>query len=413
MAYKFPENFLWGAGTSAYQVEGGNWNSDWWEFEHTPGSPIVEPSGDACDHYHKYPADIALLAGLGFNSYRFGIEWARIEPEEGEYSLVALDHYLDVCEVCRKNGLEPIITFNHCSLPRWIAHRGGYLWEGFPDSFARYCHKAATHLKEHLGLVATLNEPELCANLGMRYGNFPRLAFQDMENSLAAKQALKVLQKAHLAGREAIRSAAPNAQVGLTLAIQEWGGFEGDQEELSNHPLVYEWEGRFYEATRGDDFLGVQVYTRMFVPPISGNKNLDGNQVDTYQGLQSYFNYPEGTRRTMMGYEYRPQAVGGAIRRAHALTNLPIIVTENGLATEDDTERLSFISGALESLQSCIQDGLPVKGYIHWSLLDNFEWNQGYRMKFGLIAVDRKTLKRTVKPSAKFLGEIARSNYLP
>jgi len=410
MAFQFPNGFLWGAGTSAHQIEGGNWNSDWWEFEHIHGAPITEPSGDACDHYHRYAEDISLMEELGLNAFRFGIEWARIEPEEGEFSLAALNHYQAVCETCRAHGIKPVITFNHCSLPRWVAHQGGYVWEAFPDHFAKYCERAASFLKAHLGYVVTLNEPELTANLGMRYGNFPRLGMTNLDNYQAAEQCLKVLRKAHQYARDAIKTAAPDARVGLSLAFQEWGGFEGSEEELQRHPLVNGWEGKFYEATRGDDFVGIQTYTRLYLPPESGDKTQGEGSVKTYQGLEGYFSYPEGTRRTPLGYEYRPQAVGATIRRTYNLTKIPILVTENGVASDDDGERVEYITGALNSIQSCMEEGLPVKGYLHWSLLDNFEWNQGYKMKFGLVAVDRQTFARTVKPSARFLGAIARKN---
>ena len=145
-ARRFPEGFVWGTATAAHQVEGGNWNNDWWAWEHTPDSPCQEPSGDACDHWHRYPEDIRLCADLGFDAYRFSLEWSRIEPEEGEFSRAALDHYRRMCAACREHGLEPIVTFHHFTTPRWVAARGGWVEPATADRFARFCERAAAHL---------------------------------------------------------------------------------------------------------------------------------------------------------------------------------------------------------------------------------------------------------------------------
>jgi len=142
----FPDGFLWGTATAAHQVEGGNWNNDWWAWEHAPGTPCPDPSGDACDHWHRYDDDIALVADLGFNAYRFSLEWSRIEPEEGEFSLVALDHYKRMCESCLERGVEPVVTFHHFTSPRWVAAAGGWAVADTADRFARFVERAASHL---------------------------------------------------------------------------------------------------------------------------------------------------------------------------------------------------------------------------------------------------------------------------
>src|SRR4051812_34563611 len=158
---KFPDSFLWGVAGAAHQVEGGNVNSDAWVLEHIPNSPYVEPSGDACDHYHRYPQDIALIASLGFTTYRFSIEWARIEPEPGEFSFAALEHYRRMLAACHEHGLTPIVTYHHMTSPRWFAAKGGWEVLGNADFFARYCERATAHLGDLIGAACTLNEPNL------------------------------------------------------------------------------------------------------------------------------------------------------------------------------------------------------------------------------------------------------------
>src|SRR5512138_3105926 len=162
----FPEGFIWGTATAAHQVEGGNWNNDWWAWEHAEGTPCVEPSGDACDHYHRYRDDIALLADLGFNAYRFSLEWSRIEPEDGEFSRAALDHYKRMCDACLARGLHPIVTFHHFTTPRWVAARGGWTVLATADLFARFCERAAARLGDVLARACTLNEPNIVADVG-------------------------------------------------------------------------------------------------------------------------------------------------------------------------------------------------------------------------------------------------------
>src|SRR2546423_567386 len=163
----FPDGFLFGTAQSAHQVEGGNVNSDWWAWEHAPGTPCVESSGDACDVYHRYGDDIVLMAGIGLNALRFGIEWARIEPEEGEFSRAALDHYRRVLLSCREHGLAAIVTFHHFTLPRWLQAKGGFLFDGFPALFARYCRRSAGALGDLIAYACTINEPE-----GLGEGSF-------------------------------------------------------------------------------------------------------------------------------------------------------------------------------------------------------------------------------------------------
>jgi beta-glucosidase len=405
---RFPEGFLWGAATAAHQVEGGNTNCDSWLLEHVNGTIYSEPSGDACDHYHRYRSDIALLASLGFNAYRFSIEWARIEPEYGEFSLSQLDHYRRMLAVCHEHGIKPIVTFHHFTSPRWVAARGG--WES-PETavlFARYCERAVRHLGDLIAVGCTINELNLpivlqqsgflhsddailaapwrraaASALGVEPEDFSSFTFCVRSGSV------KVLLEAHRRGAQALR-AAGQFDVGMTIAMVDLQAEPG-AEEIRDRAMAESY-GTFLETARADDFVGVQCYTRRRIGPAGPLP-------------------PEpGAEFTQMGYEFWPDAVEASVRYASALARVPIILTENGTATEDDSRRIAYLESALSGVARCLRSGIDVRGYFHWSLLDNFEWLFGYAPKFGLIAVDRKTQRRTVKPSAEWLGRIAQNN---
>jgi beta-glucosidase len=348
----FPADFVWGAATAAHQVEGGNWNSDCWALESATPSFFIEHSGVACDQFARYGDDLAILAGLGLNAYRFSIEWARIEPEEGAFSQQALDHYQRVIDACWSRNIQPMATFHHFTNPRWVARDGGWQDDRFPERFARYC--------------------ETVAN-----------AFGD-----------QLTYAWHELARDAIKAAAPLVPVGMTMSIQECEAETGGEAAvLAYKQRVY---APYYESAKQDDFLGVQTYTRM-------RFGADGKATRRP---------PADVELTQMGYEYRPKALGAACRDAWAATQTPIIVTESGIATQDDGRRRAFIRSALEGVSTAMADGVDIRGYVYWTLLDNFEWMSGYAPTFGLVGVDRRTMTRAIKPSAVMIGEIARANSL-
>jgi beta-glucosidase len=389
-AERFPDGFVWGTATAAHQVEGGNWNNDWWAWEHDPASPCQEPSGDACDQYHRYKDDIRLLAGLGFNAYRFSLEWSRIEPEDGEFSRAALDHYRRVCAYCREHALEPIVTFHHFTTPRWVVARGGWAEPATADRFARFCARAATHLGDLIGRACTLNEPNIVATMGYLYGLFP----PGERDPDLRRRANEVFVDAHRKAVAAIHAAPGRPRVGITVAMSDYQAIDGGEAERDRYRR--DMEDVFLEAARGDDFVGVQCYTRERIGP------------DGIRGPQ------DGVPITQMGYEFWPEALEATIRRAWEVTNgVPVLVTENGIGTDDDAERIVYVERALRGLRATLAAGIDVRGYVYWSLLDNFEWFLGYRPTFGLVAVDRTTQVRRPKPSARWLGDIARANALP
>jgi beta-glucosidase len=388
----FPDGFLWGTATSAHQVEGGNVYNDSWLAEHLPGSHYAEPSGDACDHYHRYESDIALIAGLGLGAYRFSLEWSRIEPEDGEFSRAALDHYRRMLDACHEHGLTPFLTFHHFTSPRWIAAAGGWEERRTAERFARFCERAMRHLGDLVPYACTLNEPNLGGLLhGVLGIPAPRPGHPVLFQNAWSPHAIEVMRAAHGLALEAIKGVRAETSVGLTVALTAWDAMPGGEAAMARLRRIA--EDAFLDDLEGD-FIGVQNYTGMRVGP-------DGPAE------------PAATaERTQMGYVFQPGALGQAIRRAVEMTGLPVFVTENGVATHDDERRVQFISRALASLESCLVDGLDVRGYFYWSLFDNFEWVFGYRPTFGLVAVDRATQERTVKPSARRLGEIARANGL-
>jgi beta-glucosidase len=413
MSVRFPTGFLWGTATAAHQVEGQNVASDFWVLEHTPGTGFKEPSGDACDQWHRYREDIALLAALGFGAYRFSIEWARIEPEEGQISLAALDHYRRVLACCHEHGLVPVVTYQHFTAPRWLAADGGWTDPRSADRFARFCERATRHLGDLVGIACTINEPNtpmlISHSLKLNGGGLE--AFQEAGLVEAARRlgvprarlqpflfahagrTRDVMVQAHLKARDAIKSARRrDFPVGVTLAMQDDQAVPGG--EAMRDRVRAELYGAFLDVARQDDFVGVQTYTRM------------------RWGADGPVGPEPGVPVLLMGYEFWPEALEGSVRYAAQAAGVPIHVTENGIGTTDDAQRIAYVRRALTALGRCLADGLDVRSYFYWSLLDNFEWLFGYGPRFGLVDVDRTTQRRTVKPSGQWLGRIAQANVL-
>ena len=401
----FPPGFLWGTATAGHQTEGNNSSSDCWAVEQIKPTVFSEPSGDACDSFHRWPVDLDIVRSLNLTAYRFSLEWARIEPEPGLFSIAALDHYKAMIDGCRARGLKAVVTFNHFTCPRWFALMGGWTNADAPKLFARFCDRAARHLASGMDHAITLNEPNLMRLLRWKLppqvfasapavqaaaaraygGNRWVSLFVETVADTDASQPL--LMEAHRQARMAIKASRSDLPVGLSLAIED------DQAVGSNSRL--EEKRAFYtdawlKLARGDDFVGVQNYERARV----------GDQGD----LPPPADAPKSTR----GAEIYPASLANAVRYAWDVAKVPVLVSEHGIGTDDDRQRAGLIPAALSHLKAAIDDGVPVLGYFHWSLLDNFEWVFGYGPKFGLVAVDRTTFKRTPKPSAAVLAGIAR-----
>jgi beta-glucosidase len=375
----FPSNFLWGTSTSAYQIEGGNINADWWRFERAENTPAVEVCGDACDSWNRYEEDLDILASLGLNAFRFGVEWSRIEPAPGVFSDEALEHYRDVLNACHARGILPVVTLHHFTLPIWAADLGGFEHPDIATWMGRYASKIAETLGDLIGIACTINEPNIVALMGYLIENFPPQV-SSWERFVNVNE---VMRRCHVAMRDALRAGPGTYPIGLPLSMQEYEAADGAEDRVQS--LREEMEDKYLLSLGDDDYVGVQCYTKITIGP-------DGPVA------------PEG-ETTDMGYAFWPQCVAYTARRAAKLAKIPVIITENGIGTHDDTQRVRYLDQALDGVREILDDGLDVRGYFQWSLLDNFEWTLGYRPQFGIVEVDRTTFARTLKPSASWFGD--------
>jgi beta-glucosidase len=398
--------FLWGAATAGHQAEGNNVASDIWLLEQVKPTLFSEPSRDACDSFERWREDVEIVRSLGLNAYRFSVEWSRVEPAEGQVSLAALEHYRRMVAACREAGVAPVVTLSHFTSPRWFAAKGGWFHPDAPATFARHCERVVRHMGDQISHVVTFNEPNL--QLLGEWGKTPDPAVRATMDAMLAEAAkasgsdrfslmnagdaaamVAPVLEAHRLARQAVKTVRPDLPVGLSLAIPDDQAVGPDSRIEEKRAAVY---APFFVEARHDDFLGVQTYGRSLI------------------GAEGPLPTPEETERTQTGDEFYPQAIGATVRYAHEGTGVPILVTENGLATNDDAQRARFIPAATAAVLAARADGVPVIGYLHWSLLDNFEWFSGYGPKFGLVSVDRATFQRTIKPSAHVLARIARSD---
>lgn len=428
-----PQDFLVGAATAAHQVEGNNIHSDYWAMEHMKYGNFNEPSLDAVDHYNRYEEDIKMVAEAGLNAYRFSIEWARIEPEQGVYDENEIEHYRKVLTCCRENGVEPIVTMMHFTSPKWLIENGGWENEATVEAFKNYCQYVTEQLGDLMHYVCTINEANMgiqvaaisaryraqmmakiqrmqqggaeekkdlegTAQVGMNFNDMmANMQKQKEENvevfgtdtlqtfvSARTPEGDMLVIRAHQAAKAAMKAVKPKLQIGLTLSLHDIQAQEGGEEAAAK-----EWVDEFTHYVpyiKEDDFFGLQNYSRSLIGP------------------NGILPVPEGAETTQMDYEYYPEGLEHVIRRVYEEMPMPIMVTENGIATADDTRRVAYIQTAMKGVENCIQDGIPVKGYMYWSMMDNFEWQKGFGMTFGLISVDRTTQTRTAKLSLTVLG---------
>lgn len=419
--------FLIGSSTAAHQVEGNNCYSDYWAMEHMTYTEFSEKSLEAVDHYNHYREDIKMMHDSGLNAYRFSIEWARIEPKEGFFDEKEIKHYQDVIACCKEFGIEPIITLHHFTSPKWLIEKGGWENKHVVTYFSRYVAIIIRAIGNYVNYICTINEANMGiqvsaiakrykmqflanmkkkketnveghAQVGMNFNEIMKnLKNKSKENmalfgtkkpavfvSPRSKKSDLYVMQAHMSARKIIKEFNPNIKVGITLSLHDIQ-VVGKGEKKA----IKEWNEEFSHYIpylKDDDFFGLQNYSRA----LFNEKGLMLN--------------PVGIKTTQMGYEMYPEALEHVIRKVYKELSLPIMITENGIATTNDDDRIEFIKVALSGVQNARKDNIPVLGYLHWSFCDNFEWQKGFSMHFGLVSVDRSTMERRKKPSLDFLG---------
>jgi beta-glucosidase len=431
---RFPAGFVWGAATSSFQIEGavfedGRGESIWDRFTHTPGRIAGGDTADvACDHYHRYREDVAILAELGLSAYRFSVSWPRVLPSgTGRINGAGLDFYDRLVDELMSRGVAPFVTLYHWDLPQALEDAGGWPARATAEGFAAYAAIVAERLGDRVRHFATLNEPAVVADHGYRRGEHAP-GRKEPDAALAAAHHLLV---AHGLGAQAVRAAAPSASVGIVLNLspqhpatrhvldQEAAIVAHDQlNRWYLDPIVgrgypedgaHAWKWRRAEVSEGDmeliahplDFLGVNYYSRGIVrsrllPPVQ-----DANDVE----------------RTDIGWEIYPEGLTEMLEFAASRTgDLPIFVTENGAAFDPDEEdpardpaRVAFLRRHLEAALDALEEGVPLRGYFAWSLLDNFEWAKGYGPRFGIVHVHYASQERRVRESGRYLAAVART----
>ncbi|MBI5817101.1 MAG: family 1 glycosylhydrolase [Candidatus Yonathbacteria bacterium] len=410
---KFPEGFLWGAATASHQVEGGQhndwsewekvnaprlareseqnfqWNPNWKKFKREATDPKNYISGNACNQYHRYEEDFDIMDELHLKAYRFSIEWSRIEPEEGIFDQKEIDHYRAEISSLQRRGIEPFVTLWHWTLPLWLAGRSGTLSNDFSRYFERYTETLVSAFGDDVRFWITENEPDVQTAQAYLKGVWP-----PQEKSVwKYLRALHHLIAAHKRAYQVIKKRFPATHIGIA---KHQVYFELARETIFNRFLkkIADWIWNFYFLNRikyHQDFIGLNHYNRNVVD--NGFKKNPNNM------------------QTDFGWEYWPDSIYGALIELRKYGK-PIYITENGLADADDTLRQKFIPAALAAVHRAISDGVDVRGYFYWSLLDNFEWDKGYWLRFGLVQMDYATQKRTIRASARGYAKIAEKNAL-
>lgn len=384
---KFPKGFLWGTSTSAHQVEGNNHNQ-WTEWEKSEKrirdlkSRGLDPedyiSGRACDHYNRIDEDADLMKEMNHNAFRFSIEWSRIEPEEGKFNQAEIEHYRKVIHALRARNLEPFVTLWHWTLPVWFAKKGGFEKRENIKYFVRFCEYVVSEFKDNVKFWITLNEIMVYTGGSYIIGEWP----PQKRGIFNALTVIANLAEAHNQVYYMIRKINSQAQIGIAHPINYYEGWPALL-------MRWFWSSRVLNKIKNHvDFIGLNYYRRLLIRGL--NFNAGKNQ------------------RTDMNWEIYPEGIYHVLKDLGRRYEKPIYITENGLADAEDKYRSRFITDHLQWINKAIQEGIDVRGYFHWSLLDNFEWAHGFWPRFGLIEIDYKTLKRKPRSSSKIYSEIAK-----
>jgi beta-glucosidase len=423
---QFPKGFQWGVATAAHQIEGYNTNSDWWAWEQTPGHIANgDKSGAACDSWNRVEEDIGMMKQLGVTAYRFSVEWAKIEPVEGQYDQAVIEHYRHQVELLRAAGIAPMITLHHFSFPLWLSAKGGWEWTGVADAFAAYTQLVYTQIAPGNRDWITINEPMVSVMGGYYQGTTPPGQTRQLGEMVPI---VRGLVKAHAAAYHMLHKLASEfsmeVRVGMAHHLRTFdpGNWFNPLDLLSAHYADEGWNWMIPnalvtghldlnilwfvnenetipEAAGTQDFIGVNYYT--------------GNIVSFDPKQLMVLGYDKSLPTNDMGWEIYPEGFARTLDRVHGFyPDKPIIVTENGIADAADAKRPDYIRSHLTVLWTEIQKGVPVEGYYHWSLMDNFEWINGFTPRFGLYEMDYKTFDRIPRASATLYHDIIRDNGL-
>ncbi len=404
----FPKRFFWGVSTSAHQVEGDNHNQ-WsvWELENAKALAQQAPyqakylpkwdevkagatdpknyvSGEASDHYHRYEQDFAYVKAMNMNAFRFSIEWSRIEPSEGAWNVEAIQHYREYLQALHRKGIEPFVTLWHWSLPVWFAQKGGFEKRANVSYFVRFAEKVMQELGQEFRYVITINEPDSYMAQSYIEGHWP----PQQQHKLTALWVYLNLAKAHRDVYRMIKSKSRKFIVGLSKnSVHQYAGDDARISRIAAALSTWGADTFFLNRVRRRlDFIGVNYYfTNRFLGYKVHNPNEHVND---------------------LGWDMQPQDIEFVLERLWRKYKLPLIVTENGVADRDDEYRKWWLSRTLLAMHKAIGKGVKLEGYLHWSLLDNFEWASGFWPRFGLLAVDYQTQKRTPRESAKWFAKV-------
>jgi beta-glucosidase len=407
---RLPEDFLLGAATAAHQVEGNNSFSDWWEFEQKGLLPVR--SGNSCGQYALYESDFDLAQAWGHNCHRLSVEWSRVEPSEGEWDDNAVSHYADVFAALQKRNLEPIVTLNHFTLPAWSQEEGGWTSADTPQKFGQFVERFVREAGQTVRFWLTINEPTVYVQQGYINKEWPPLESNAWSHAL---RAMKNLSKAHKLAYSAVKRTVPESMVGFAHSALEIQPCDPNKfsDRLSASMRDYVLNELFFRmigasVNRSEngqhnlDFIGINYYTRCCVKAGTFGPSL-------LVGQACKLNHHEDSGiQSSIGWEIYPRGLAAVLER-FSRYGVPMFVTENGIASDDDNLRCSFLTEHLKVVADALAEGKNIIGYVHWSLIDNFEWHLGYEPRFGLVEVDFDSLDRRAKPSAELFARICQS----
>ena len=421
-AHSFGRGFLWGAATASHQVEGDNRNNDWWRWEQLPGKiKNGDKSGAACEHYSRFREDFDLMRDMGHNAHRLSLEWSRIEPRRGEFDDAALQHYRDVLEALRDRQMTPMVTLHHFTNPLWLADIGGWENDAVVEAFRRYARRCIDALGDLATLWVTINEPNVYAYQCYTAG----LWDPEKKSVVLAGRVLRNMVRAHAAAYREIRESThgPAAKVGVAQHLRVFQPYHGwspldrvaaafPQRAFNHWFLRACTDGRagfplglgqkVPEAVGTMDFVGINYYSRDMV-------TFDPTAP---AGLFSRSFPAPGRPRSDFDMEIYPRGFHSVLMDAWRTYRRPIYVTENGVADRVDQFRPQALVSHLAEMGRAQRDGADIRGYMHWSSMDNFEWSEGYTMRFGLIEVDFQTQERRPRPSAQLYSQVIARNGL-